>query len=423
MKCLMNILHSVLRLGTGELVARLASFALMAYISRRYGLELLGAYTLALTVAAFAMQGTDQGFRLIGARLVARNANFANSVVPLISKKRSITGTICVTAGLIYAFWGPVPTYARPCVAGFVLGVLPYALSLDWLAWGLSHFGWLGSWRGGVGILLTAGSLIGFHFVADPRVSLICANFMAFALGAVMLWMLWRDSWKKPVQPFSLQSEEVAHDLRWSATFSLGFYLSFVLVFQSFDTVMLGAMAPLSEVGRYSAATKILFTFCGAFYLITQSIYPRLSAATGGARTRILVLTGVAGVAAAGTLLAAVLCLFARPILTIIYGSDLGASHLLCILAFAIPLEFASALMNISFASRGFEGFLMFACGSAAVCNIGTNFILIPRMAAEGAAIATIVSYVLLVSILLIGFVVKPVFAERGSSCAQVGQN
>jgi len=424
MKWFKEILHSVLRLSIGELVARLASFALMAYISRRYGLELLGAYTLAQTVAIYATQGTDLGFRLIGTRLIARNANLANSIVPLISRKRSFTGALCVTAGLIYAFWGPMPTYARLCVAGFVLGILPYALSLDWLAWGLSHFGWLGSWRAGVGIILTAGSLIGFHFIADPRVSLILANFVAFAIGSFALWILWRVSWKKRLPSSSLPTEDGSHDLRWSAAISLGFYVILIQAFHNFDTILLGAMAPLSELGRYSAAYKILFTISGAFYLITQSIYPRLSASTGGTETRNLVLIGIGGVAVFGTLIAVVLCLFASPILTLIYGSNLGAIHLVRILAFIVPMEFVAALLTASFTSRGFERFLLAACGSAAVFNIGANLVLIPKMAADGAAIATIISYVLLIVILLVGFAVKPVFVEGvAPSYAQAGQD
>ena len=49
MSWLRYILHAVLRLAAGELVARLGSFALLGYISRHYGVDFLGAYALART--------------------------------------------------------------------------------------------------------------------------------------------------------------------------------------------------------------------------------------------------------------------------------------------------------------------------------------------------------------------------------------
>lgn len=421
---LMKTLHSVLRLGAGELIARLTSFAVVAYISRRYGLELLGALALAQTVTTYLIQGTDQGFRLIGARLVARDANFALTVVPAVTRKKATAGLICVAAGLAYALCGPMPTYSRLCVAGFVLAILPYALSLDWLAWGLSHFGWMGSWRAGIGLIFMAGSFIGFRFISDPRLSLVGANMASIVAGSFVLWLVWRLSWRKHLRAAPVTVDDCAHELRWSAALSLGLATILTQMFHNADTLLLGAMAPLSEVGRYSAAYKFLFLICSGFYLLTQSMFPRLAAASGGGHVRKLLLLALGAVALAGTLIAAVLWVFARQILAIVYGSDLGAIHLLRILVFAIPMDFVAALLGISLISRGFDRFLLFACGLAAACNIAVNLVLIPRMRADGAAIATIVSYVLIDLILLAGYLCKPVFMERIPSVhANVGQD
>jgi O-antigen/teichoic acid export membrane protein len=414
-----DIFRSVLRLGTGEAIARLASFVLVAYISRRYGLELLGAFALAQTAATYVTQGTDQGFRYIGARIVARDASRAPSIVRLITKRKCILGTLCVAAGISYALCGPVPEYARLFLAGFVLGMLPYAFSLDWLAWGLSHFGWLGSWRAGVSLVLAAGSLIGFQVVRDPRVAIVCANFASYASGTAVLWVVWRVSWRCRLQTPAATEQDDAYELRWRAAFSLGLAMTLTQMFVNLDTVLLGAMAPLAEVGRYNAAYRILTLICSVFYLVTQSIYPRLSASTAGADLRKLVLLALAMAVAAGSLIAAVLWWIATPILAIIYGSEFGAAHLLRILVFAVPMDFAAALLGVSFASRGFERYLLYSSGIAALSNLGINLVLIPRMGAEGAAIATILSYVVLLVVLFVGFAIKPIFTE-GLAVAQV---
>src|SRR6267378_7373291 len=146
-----RLFGSILRLGTGEAVSRLATFGLYAYISRAFGVELLGIVALSQTIATYVTSGTHQGLRMIGARLVARDARDAPAVIRHVLRKRMITCAICVALGSVYALWGPIPGNARFYVLGLVLGVIPYALSLDWLAWGLGRFGWLGVWRGGVG--------------------------------------------------------------------------------------------------------------------------------------------------------------------------------------------------------------------------------------------------------------------------------
>jgi O-antigen/teichoic acid export membrane protein len=139
-----RLLNSILKFGAGEVVSKLAAFAFFGYVSRAFGVELLGIVALSQTVAGYVTMGTDLGLRMIGARIVARDASMAPAIIPHVLRKRLISCAVCVSLASIYALWGPVPAGARPYVLGFALGVFPYAFSLDWLAWGLNHFGWLG---------------------------------------------------------------------------------------------------------------------------------------------------------------------------------------------------------------------------------------------------------------------------------------
>ena len=161
----------------------------------------------------YVAQGTDQGLRLIAARMIARDATVAHSLVPAVTRKRSIAGALCVTAGLAYSVWGPMPLCGL-CVGGLVVGTLPYSLSLDWLAWGLSQFGWLGLWRACVVLIITATSLLGFILMPDPRVALIVGNSVGSVVGSGALWILWRTSWQQHLQQPSAAIEDVARQLR-----------------------------------------------------------------------------------------------------------------------------------------------------------------------------------------------------------------
>lgn len=407
-----RLLGSILKLGAGEAVSKLAAFAFYGYISRAFGVELLGIIALSQTVAGYVTMGTDLGLRLIGARLVARDASAAPAIIRHVLRKRLISCVVCVSLASVYALWGPVPTGARLYVLGFTLGVFPYAFSLDWLAWGLNHFGWLGGWRGGVGLLFALGSIAAIRASGATLLPITIANAASAILGAGLLWALWRFCWQSPHSESKREIAEIDNQFRWATVLPLGAATILNLMFNNFDTVMLGAMTSAKEVGRYSAAYKILFAIFGGYYLLTQSLYPRLSHLRGGLRARRLFLYVLLSVSIAGGCLAFVIAVGATPILRVIYGSDMNAVHLLRLLSFAIPMDFCVALMGTALVSRGFDKTVLWGVGSAALCDILLNLWLIPIRGATGAAWATVISYFVLLVILAKPCLRGPIFRE-----------
>lgn len=416
-----RLIGSILRLGAGEAVSRLASFVLYAYISRAFGVELLGIVALSQTIAMYVTFGTDQGLRMIGARLVARDASAAPVIMRHVLRKRLISCAICVTLGSAYALWGPVPGNARFYVLGFVLAVIPYAFSLDWLAWGLDHFGWLGAWRGGVGLFFVLGAIAAIRTSGATLLPITIANAASTVLGAVLLWTLWRFRWQSPPSESKHEPGEIESQFRWAAVLPLGMATIFNLMFNNFDTVMLGAMTSAKEVGRYSAAYKILIVIFGTYYLLTQSLYPKLSRMKGGRQARQLLAEVLVALGILGGCLALVIAIWAAPILRIIYGADLNAIHLLRLLSFAIPMDFCAALMGTVLVSRGFDKPVLWGAGAATLCNVLMNLWLIPRLNATGAAWATLASYLVLLVVLGSSCLMQPVFLEEAPASHTVG--
>ena len=409
---LRSIVNSVLRLGIGEVVSRIVSFLFLAYISRRFGLKMLGIIALSQTIAVYVMLGTDQGLRLVGARLVARNGAAAPFVIKQVLVKRLLSCAVCVSLGSAYALLGPVPESARFYILGFVLAVVPYAFSLDWLAWGLDQFAWLGAFRGGVTVVFVIGSIFGILITHTTLWPIILANGVAAALGALMLWLPWRLRWKGEVPTSASSLEEVAQkELYWLTVLPLGMATILNQAFHNFDTILLGAMSSASEVGRYNSAYRILFLILGAYWLFTSAVYPKLSRVKGGPGLQKVIFVLVLTVAAGGALIAAVIGIFAPLILKVIYGNDLAATGLLRVLVFAIPMDFCVALLGTMFASRGLDRVLLAATGSAAVLNVLLNLFLIPKLSGMGAAIATLASYAYLLVFLLQYVTRKPIFA------------
>jgi O-antigen/teichoic acid export membrane protein len=404
---LKNVFVSFARLATGEVFGRMATFALFVYVSRRFGVEILGIVALAQTVAGYVMVGSDQGLKLVGARLLARNHALAAFVVPFVLKRRAALTAIAMVLGAMYALLGPIPPAARACVLAFDFAVVPYAFALDWVAWGLGHFGMLSIWRSGVSILYVAMAIVAMQLTMRPVASISGANILSAVAGAGFLWIMWRLRWRR--RQGDVTAEQVAaaaEELRPSRVATLGMSNLLNLVFMNADILLLGAMTSTAEVGRYSAACKPLYIIFTGFWLLTDALYPYLAKVEAGAQAYRILLIALGGLAITASAAALGIGLLAPQILTVIYGSTLGAAGLFRILLIALPIDFCFSLLWTVMVSRGYERPVLYSFVAAAGINMLLNVVFIPRFQANSAAWATVVSYALLFSVLLV-FVLK----------------
>jgi O-antigen/teichoic acid export membrane protein len=404
---LRNVFVSFARLATGEVFGRMATFALFAYVSRRFGVEILGIVALAQTVAGYVMVGSDQGLKLVGARLLARNHALAAFVVPFVLKRRAALTAIAIALGAMYALLGPIPPAARACVLAFDFAVIPYAFALDWVAWGLGHFGMLSIWRSGVSILYVAMAIVAMQLTKRPIASISSANILSAVAGAGFLWIMWRLRWRR--RQGDVAAEEIAvaaEELRPSRVATLGMSNLLNLVFMNADILLLGAMTSTAEVGRYSAACKPLYIIFTGFWLLTDALYPYLAKVEAGAQAHRILLIALGGLAITASIAALGIGLLAPQLLTLIYGSTLGAAGLFRILLIALPIDFCFSLLWTVMVSRGYERPVLYSFAAAAGVNVFLNLVFIPRFQANAAAWATVASYALLFAVLLV-FVLK----------------
>ncbi len=413
-----NIFLSFVRLATGEVFGRLATFVLFAYISRYFGVQVLGIIALGQTVASYVMEISDQGLKLIGARVLARDHELVSYLVPLILKRRAALTAAAVALGAVYAVLGPVPAEARVCVLAFDFAVVPYAFALDWVAWGLGHFGVLSLWRSGVSIVYVGLAIAAMHFAIPPIASISGANILSALLGAAFLWVVWKRRWSRPHgQPLPDSSlAAVGEDLRPKRVFALGLSNLLNLVFMNADVLLLGAMTTTHEVGRYSAACKPLYVIFTGFWLLTDALYPHLAKLEAGAHAHAALLLALVVLAAAASAAAVVLGLLAPRLLTLIYGSTLGAAGLFRILLIALPLDFCFSLLWTVLVSRGYDRAVLYSVATAASLNVLLNLAFITRFQASAAAWATVASYALLFSTVLIFVLRKKVLASTEKS-------
>ena len=410
-----QLFDSAARIATGEVLGRLATFALYAYVSRHYGVEVLGIIALGQVVALYVTEGSDQGLKLIAVRLLARNRELADYLVAAVGRLRAGFAAVAVLLGAGYGLFGPVPAAARVCVVGFVVSVLPYACSLDWVAWGLGHFGLLATWRSGVSILYVLIAIIGMRMTGRPIASIVAGNFTAAAAGALFLGLVWRLRWKQQAanEVFPAVVQAAREELRVSRVMTLGLSNLLNLIFLNADILILGAMSSTHEVGRYSVACKPLYVMFTGFWLLTDVLYPHIARVKESSHARKTLFAWLTFLAMASALVAGLLGLLAPQILTVIYGSTMGADGLFRVLLIAMPLDFCFSLLWTVLVSRGYDRFVLYALATAAVLNVTLNWAFIPRFQAGAAAWATVASYTVLFGMMLIFVLRNDVLSRR----------
>jgi O-antigen/teichoic acid export membrane protein len=176
-------------------------------------------------------------------------------------------------------------------------------------------------------------------------------------------------------------------------------------IYYSIDIIMLAHMQPSKQSGHYVAAYYIL----SAAYLIPYNIVHRLLMPTvqkwsfhdpvryRAVFVNVTLLLFVAGLLAAGLVYAV-----AGRLVSMCFGDEfIDAAALLKILAFAMPLHFATFSLGAVLMAGTFVKTKLLLLVACALLNVGLNLWLIPKYAAAGAAYATVITEIAFVVLLI----------------------
>ena len=182
------------------------------------------------------------------------------------------------------------------------------------------------------------------------------------------------------------------------------------LAFNTIDVLMLGLMSNPEQVGLYGAAYRVLNQVLATYYLLTQVLYPQFARDGVADRAPMLRARILLPLLGAGILIAAVISVSRRVVLTILFGHQfLAACPLLILLAWSIPLDFMTSYLSNAFIAWGMEKKISaLSTGIGAASNVVLNLVFIPSQGARGAAVNTLVSYgIFLTTLCIIGRTAK----------------
>jgi O-antigen/teichoic acid export membrane protein len=389
-------------LAIGEGTARVCTMLILVLVSRKFGVSTLGSLALAQTLGIYLMLVIDAGSRHIGARLVAAHPESLRLTERRIQKKRLLLALLAIPLGFVYARFGPIPHQSKTLVSLYILFVAPYCLSLDWVLWGAKRYGSLSTSRAMVSALPLAALGTAVWLGADPVWAIPVSAGVGFAgSSAYTRWRskrLFEAGAAVVAEPYG----EIHVQTGWRSVLVLGAALACNQAFNNIDSLMLGGLTNLQQVGLYSSAYRLLTAMLGVYYLLTTTLYPRIAAVSPEKRNASRLKPYLAGVFLAGVIPALVVRHFSSWIIVSIYGQNFAkAAPMLSLVVLALPLDFVTSFCGITLVAWGMSKRVLIATGTAAAVNISANFYLIPRYGGMGAGWATLISYCVLLAILL----------------------
>ncbi|MBZ5645623.1 MAG: oligosaccharide flippase family protein [Acidobacteriia bacterium] len=383
---LSNPFKNILRLATGDLVAKATSFLAFVYLARVLGVSNFGVLEFAGSVLTYLLLIGDGGLEMWGTREAATTADvpaLAARVVPLRLLLASISFLILV---LLLPLFPHYPNL-RAVLLVYGLTVFAQAFSLKWTFMGQQNMTRvarglvIGQVVFAVAVVAFIHSAVGlvwvpvFRLVGDLATTIYFARWFRRIHGRLPLRMTLRGM-RVILKP----------------AFTIGFSLALGLLNYNFDAVLLGFLRGAAFVAWYNAAYKLLLVGVGVAITYFTGLFPALSRLYVENREgfRLLVrrtaeiwLLFVVPLVVGGTFLA-------DPVIRLLYGtayaSSVGPFRILLWSAALVILRF---VYMDSLRATGHQALDLRCAITSASLNVTLNILLIPRFGMIGAATAT----------------------------------
>lgn len=231
-------------------------------------------------------------------------------------------------------------------------------------------------------LLMTGKSVVWFAFATSVDYVVLAAVLLA--------------AYKKTDGPaLSVSGIKAKQLLSASSSFILASLMA--SVYASTDKLMLKHLLDDAAVGYYGAAVSLSTTWAFLLQAVITSVHPTIIQSHGKdqqlfeRRNRQLYAIVFYGASA----ISLVICLFAEPIVGLLYGTEYaGAVTPLQIVVWYTAFSYLGVARNAWMVCENRQGYLKYLYSGAAAANVLLNLLLIPRYGAAGAAAASLLTQI-----------------------------
>lgn len=381
-----NTVANILGRGLALVFSTLAA----ALLARYLGSEELGRYGAIYAFLGLFSWIATFGFEPVIVREAARDRKSASDLVRTAMTLSVFMSVGAVAVAVLFAPWSGYGGRLRDLL---ILAGLEYVLNplrLPAVMFQIDLQQWYGSTINVVRQACWLAIIIALWFLRLPLAYVIGGRVLAAAIESTLIWAYGRR--------FLREKGKFAWE-RASLIFSHSLPIAFTgllaMVYMRIDQVMLHKMTTDSVLGQYVAAVRVseLFELLPSALMFT--LFPVLAASVANPeRFRNYTDQTFRFFMVVASALSVFMTIAAPVIVRVLYGKQfLPAAPLLGVLIWSeIAVFFATVVLNVMIA-RNQQHLLPIPTLAGAAINIALNVVLIPRYAAMGAAWATLISY------------------------------
>jgi O-antigen/teichoic acid export membrane protein len=402
----MTLLHSAARnisiLGASQILMWGAAFAFTIAQARYLGPARFGEFSVALSYAAFLGIVIDFGLGTLLSRMVAqRQAGQSEALAVTMVVRAALWVAGLLPLVLAISLFG-YDDELRDAILLLAVYILFVGISTTIAAYLQGHEDFGLAAVAAVAQRVTALAVGVVMLLVRPDLTAVAFAFIAGGIAnvAVLMAGLRRHGW--------VWTRPDAKDafVLFRAAIPLGVYAIATTVYWSVDMIILERLAPGDDVGWYAAAYRLFSVATMPPSVIAGTVlYPVLARLALESRDelRMVIDKALTFLTLSGVAVALVFTLFAEPIVALFYSADSygEAAGALRLLAPALALIYVNWLFSSSLLALHQERRLLLIALAAAVLNPLANFIAIPVLRHEGAALTTSLTELLLLICLL----------------------
>lgn len=387
-------------LGLGEGILHLFMFFLLVFAARILGPTNFGIFSFALAFVSIFLIFSNFGLSDITTRELAKNRRNEQEYSAIISLK-ILLSILAFALIIITSFFITQDEETRKII--WILGV--YVLANNFLVIIYSFFRARQQMKYEAAIrILQAMMIIGLGFFVLFRIPLVETLSYALLVATsitIILTLIFFSIFIKPIRIiWAPNLWKKFLKLSWP----IGLASAFAVIYIYIDSVMMGFWGQITEVGWYNAAYKIIAALIIPGALIGTSFYPVLSKLFKESKEKLqkvwncyielMIILAIPLVVGGIALAPKIINFFYNPS----FSPSVLAFQILAIMAGTIFLFEPSYLILIT-SNQQKKIFWITLFG--AIINIILNLILIPRYSLYGAAVATVITYIILLFLVI----------------------
>jgi O-antigen/teichoic acid export membrane protein len=379
----------------GVALGKILEFIAIIYLARKLTVSGFGLFSFAQAILIYLLLIVDGGLSYLGVKEIAKDKTVIPKFSVNIFALKLATAIATYSGVLLITVLLPLAAELKVLIALTCLMVFPRALSAEWIFQGIERMEYLGMAKFIQQLFFLLFVLAAVQSVNALLLVPLLQLLSAALVSAILLFIL--------LKSYSALDWGGLRVAAWpgllASSVSLGLSAIFIQVYYNLDTIMLGFMKSPEVVGWYSAAYKLFFVLLGTIGVAATTVFPIVCGkfAQGRETARpflekyfhLLLLLVIPAV------VLGVMC--AGPALRLVFGGGyLGgqlALQLLLLTLLTIAVSGIYGTLVLIPAGRNNE--FMYSVGLGALCNIGLNFILIPIFSLNGAALATLITEII----------------------------